>query len=278
MFSIFESDYETEEQVITVLLKDKCNGGIVLEKEYIKPSVTFVAAINSGSDEMIKKEGRIEWLLKKKSGEVGFGYDFKQYGIYKLLVRKCIQKQSDSMLRAEMNNRYMLVKVLEEDVKNQKLEELKEYLSRPVMIDTEFATFELDRTMAWFEATTNLGGFEVTVYLETDEDNEETANNALAKFKSIASEFEIFDKKTKEASADFLLELANDWLEDDDREDKPEEITKEMFIDAINISEISIAPDGSMTLYYNDGDMFWGHVITMDIETDGSCSDAYIQG
>ena len=278
MFSIFESDYETEEQVITVLLKDKCNGGIVLEKEYIKPSVTFVAAINSGSDEMIKKEGRIEWLLKKKAGEVGFGYDFKQYGIYKLLVRKCIQKQPDSMLRAEMNNRYMLVKVLEEDVKNQKLEELKEHLSRPVMIDTEFATFKLDRTMAWFEATANLGGFEVTVYLETDEDNEETANNALAKFKSIASEFEIFDKKNKEASADFLLELANDWLEDDDREDKPEEITKEMFIDAINISEISIAPAGSMTLYYSDGDMFWGHVITMDIETDGSCSDAYIQG
>lgn len=278
MFSIFESDYETEEQVITVLLKDKCNGGIVLEKEYIKPSVTFVAAINSGSDEMIKKEGRIEWLLKKKAGEVGFGYDFKQYGIYKLLVRKCIQKQSDSMLRAGMNNRYMLVKVLEEDVKNKKLEKFKEHLSRPVRIDTEFATFELDRTMAWFEATTNLGGFEVTVYLETDEDNEETANNALAKFKLIASEFEIFDKKNKEASADFLLELANDWLEDDDREDKPEEITKEMFIDAINISEISIAPDGSMTLYYSDGDMFWGHVITMDIETDGSCSDAYIQG
>lgn len=278
MLAKFENEYEKNEQVITVLLKDKCTGAVVIEKNYIKPSVTFVAAIYGDTNDVIKEEGRIEWLLKEEPGRKGFGYDFKQYGIYKLLVRKCIKKELSPLQMPVMNNRYMLVQIIEENVDDKQLEAIKEYLSRPVIIESEFGCFELDRAMSIFEAEVCLGNSDVTVFLEPDEDDGDTANNALAHYISIAKNFEDFDRKYKDAASDFLLELANEWLADDDSEDKPKEITKQMFIDAIEISEITLAPDGSMTLYYYDGDMFWGHIIEMYIETDGSCSDAHIAG
>ncbi|WP_363251990.1 DUF2262 domain-containing protein [Ruminococcus sp.] len=33
-----------------------------------------------------------------------------------------------------------------------------------------------------------------------------------------------------------------------------------------------------MTLYYNDGDMFWGHSIEISVDADGTVSDANIAG
>lgn len=73
-------------------------------------------------------------------------------------------------------------------------------------------------------------------------------------------------KKNREFAAKELLDLANDWLEDNEDEDKPDKITKEMFIDNIKMSELCISPDGSITLFYDDGDMFWGHTIQIIID------------
>ena len=53
---------------------------------------------------------------------------------------------------------------------------------------------------------------------------------------------------------------------------------EEKFIEAIEISEMTVSPDGSMSLFYSDGDMFWGHVINITIEDDGTYSDADIAG
>ena len=92
-----------------------------------------------------------------------------------------------------------------------------------------------------------------------------------------AEDFEEFDKKVKESAAKNLLDLANDWLQDND-EAETDEITKEMFIDSIEISEMTVSPDGSITLYYDDGDMFWGHAIEISVEPDGTVSDANIAG
>ena len=51
-----------------------------------------------------------------------------------------------------------------------------------------------------------------------------------------------------------------------------------MFINAMEISEITVSSDGSISLLYHDGDMFWGHVIEISVEADGIISDANIAG
>lgn len=51
----------------------------------------------------------------------------------------------------------------------------------------------------------------------------------------------------------------------DKNEENPEEITKEIFMTRMEMSEIAVNSDGSITLYYNDGDMFWGHYFFCNI-------------
>ena len=275
MLKDFESGFVTEETEITVLLKDSSNGAAVLG-DWLRPSVNFLASIDNDTGEMIKEEGRLEWMIKKDPDRKGWGYDFEQYGIYRLLVRKCIPRKLESFESATLNNCYMIVKVLEENVQNDKLLEYKEYLSKPVEIDTPYGKFVLDRSMSWFEGEIEVGGSEFTAFLETDEDNGETAELALKVFLKTAENFEDFDRKNKEFAADNLLDLAHEWQESDEGENEP--LTREQFIEAIGVSEWTVTPYGNMTLYYYDGDIFWGHAIEINIDEDGNIEDADIAG
>lgn len=275
MLKDFESGFVTEETEITVLLKDSSNGAAVLG-DWLRPSVNFLASIDNDTGEMIKEEGRLEWMIKKDPDRKGWGYDFEQYGIYKLLVRKCIPRKLESFESATLNNCYMIVKVLEENVQNDKLLGYKEYLSKPVEIDTPYGKFVLDRSMSWFEGEIELNGLDFTAFLETDEDNGETAELALKVFLKTAENFEDFDRKNKEFAADNLLDLAHEWQESDEGENEP--LTREQFIEAIGVSEWTVTPYGNMTLYYYDGDIFWGHAIEINIDEDGTIEDADIAG
>ena len=274
----FEREYMDEEMIITVLMKSGCNGASVIENKWLCPSVNFFAYVIGDSNEIIKEEGRIEWFIERENKTKGFGQNFEQYGIYRLCVRKCIQKELKSDLAAYMNNRYLLVKVLEENVENTGLMELRDTLMKPVIIETPYGEFELDRDYSWFACDVTIDGREFSVYLETDDDNEDTANNAAKAFIGLAGDFDTFDRLNKEYAANILLDDANDWLESDENPDKPEEITEQMFIDAMEASEMTVSPDGSVSILYHDGGMFWGHVINVDIESDGTRSDAYLMG
>mgnify|MGYP000600442602 FL=1 len=82
-----------------------------------------------------------------------------------------------------MNNRYMLIRVLEENASNEKLEALKEHYSKPISTENELGTFVLDREFSWFEGSINWNGVEANVYLETDEEDGDTAEQAMAVLK-----------------------------------------------------------------------------------------------
>ncbi|WP_034487841.1 DUF2262 domain-containing protein [Butyrivibrio fibrisolvens] len=272
----FENEFETEEKEITVLLKDSCTGASVMDKKWLKPSVNFLASINNNTGEVVNEEGRLEWIIENDPHRKGWGYDFKQFGIYRLLVRKCFPRELAPYQSAFMNNRYLLIKILEEDVQNEKLIELQRRLSKIVEIDTPYGKFELDRSMSWFEAEIECCGYTFTVFLETDEENGEKADDAREVFLKTLNGFEEFDKKMKDYAARNLLDSANEWLES--KEGEHELITEEKFIEAMEISEMTVSPDGSMTMYYSDGDMFWGHSIEISVDEDGTISDVGIAG
>ncbi len=92
-------------------------------------------------------------------------------------------------------------------------------------------------------------------------------------------------------AAEQLTELANDWLADredfdeDNEYDENDEnnndeslITKETFAERIWIGEIVIFPNGDYEVYYNDDDMFWGHVIIVGGNIKTGIEDALIAG
>lgn len=268
----FEKDFETEEYEMLILVQSSCKGAANI-KDMLKPFVDFLASIDLRTGQFSHEKGRLEWLIKNDNNRQGWGYDFEQLGIYRVTVRKCIPQ--DQM--PYMNNRYMLINVLEENASNKKLETLKAYYAKPVSIENELGSFALDREFSWFEGIVNWNGVEANVYLETDEEDGDTAKQAMKVLKRVVDNIVENDIRYREYAAEELTELANDWMEASDEIDT-EEITKEIFMQRMEMSEIMVSSNGSLSLFYNDDDMFWGHVIEIEVDSSGKIISAYIAG
>lgn len=278
----FEKEFYEEEFELLVLTKEQFGSAVVYSDGWLRSFVNFIASVDCRTGELIKSEGNLTWLIKEEDGLIDFEYYFEEYGIYKLLVRKSIPIHlgEDQEDQSEIwNNRFMIVELIEENASNKDLQELKEYYLNPVTIKSNLGTFTLNRQYSWFECNNvDWNGQDVSVCLESDEGCDETADIAMAMLLKCAEDKQGFDQKNREFAAQKLLDLANDWLEDNEDEDKPDKITKEMFIDNIKMSELIIAPDGSITLFYDDGDMFWGHTIQIIIDENGNYDSADIAG
>lgn len=55
-------------------------------------------------------------------------------------------------------------------------------------------------------------------------------------------------------------------------------ISKDEFKKRINIQGILIFCEGNAELYYDDGDLFWGHTIVVDVDENGLYQEAQIYG
>ena len=268
----FEKDFETEEYEMLILVRSSCKGAANIE-DMLKPFVDFLASIDLRTGQFSHEKGRLEWLIKNDNNRQGWGYEFKQLGIYRITVRKCIPQDQTPY----MNNRYMLINMLEENASNKKLEALKAYYAKPVSIENELGSFALDREFSWFEGSINWNGVEANVYLETDEEDGDTAKQAMKVLKRVVDNIVENDARYREYAAEELTELANDWMEASDEIDT-EEITKEIFMKRMEMSEIMVSSNGSLSLFYNDDDMFWGHVIEIDVDSSGEIINAHIAG
>lgn len=268
----FEKGFETEEYEMLILVQSSCKGAANIE-DMLKPFVDFLASIDLRTGQFSHEKGRLEWLIKNDNNRQGWGYDFEQLGIYRITVRKCIPQDQTPY----MNNRYMLINVLEENASNKKLEVLKAYYAKPVSIENELGSFALDREFSWFEGSINWNGVDANVYLETDEEDGDTAKQAMKVLKRVVDNIMENDIKYREFAAEELTELANGWMDASDEIDS-EEITKEIFMKRMEMSEIMVNSDGSLSLLYNDDDMFWGHVIEIDVDSSGEIINAHIAG
>lgn len=282
-----------DEQVIElqVLMKSSCNGAAVL-RDALKPSAGFYASYNMESGEYSENTGRLEWLVEKekpeksmlerlgikKQGQSKWGYDFEKLGIYRVKVRKCIPQELDPNQLEEMNNRYMLLSSVREKKPCKELKRLAEEYAKPVSVKSSMGELVLNREMSMFEGTFTWQGGRLMVFLETDENEGNTADNALAAFETFSRDMENWDLRMKHFAAGELMELANDWLADLDSEDKPEEITDEYFVRVIEMRELSFESNGCITAYYSDGDLFWGHSIEIFVDENGELESADIVG
>lgn len=67
--------------------------------------------------------------------------------------------------------------------------------------------------------------------------------------------------------------MANDCLEEGN-----DEITKSDFINRIRLSELSLTFDGNYSAYYDDDDMFYGHIVDVAGNIKTGISSASIAG
>lgn len=81
-------------------------------------------------------------------------------------------------------------------------------------------------------------------------------------------------KKIKNYCADELLDLKNnDWVENEENKVSKIEFIERMTPEAINIFE-----DWSMELFFDDGDLFYGHSIIVSTDTDFNIESVEIGG
>ena len=257
MFKKLEKNFQEEVQDILILTNEKVMGASVVDN-MLNPSLKFAASIDLQTGEFSNEKGLLEWLIPNvPDREVLWGYDFEQFEIYHVKARKRVPVKLEAYMSPTVNNCYMLV-------------------------DAVPGKFILERQFSWFSGNTDWLGNECIVYLETDEEDGDTSEKAFNILKELYKDLEKWDNKFRTFAAEQLTELANDWLDgtydEEDNYSEPEEITEKDFARRISIDELTVYPDGDLTLYYNDDDMFYGHVIAIDANINGELKSADIEG
>ena len=154
----------------------------------------------------------------------------------------------------------MLVKVLETPYKDDELEIILQDAMKPLFYHDEMlGVFELDKRVKTFEKRISWAGEECHLYFDWSEDKH-MMKSALETAHALFKEQDEWKMKMEMYAAKELVELANEWLQDDD-EAEIDEITKEMFINSITLSSLSVYSEGDFEIFFLDGDIFWGHSI-----------------
>lgn len=228
---------------------------------------------------LVEAKGQLEWLGTEDDRD-GWVHQIEPTTQYRMVVRRAVPADparyaAYSMPTPDFSHTFALAEVVERGVHFPALDErLNRYL-QPIVLNDQQGTFTLDRSFGQFAGQIAWPTGEVSVSLEIDETSQEgaeTCEDAMATLARITADADI-DARWRSYAASVLTELANEWRDD---EDAP--IAEADFASRISLSELNVSPDGSVTPYYRDGNLFFGHVIIIDVEPDGSLSDASIAG
>lgn len=279
--SKYEKRYEEQTRELLVLTGEYVGGAGGVAEGLWSPSAGILGYVDLETGETVESEGCLNWLAREEDKD-GWIYHLKDLTIYHIKCRKIKPEKVMKNAQPRFFNNFMLTEVVEREVENPALSKILEKYKEVVVIeDGDCGTFTLERYFNWFEGTVDWLGEDCHVTLECDEENGTTADQALAQFKNIYANLKEWDQKFRAFAAEELTENANDWQDegyDDEDGEALAAITEEFFAGRIVISEFSIDAEGDYEAYYDDDDMFWGHVIIVNGSVEGGIEDAYIAG
>ena len=170
--------------------------------------------------------------------------------------------------RVSEDGQRLLLLDLPEPAFDPDLKAILEEQKKPVTFWEEgLGTFTLNRQVDWFETEVDWLGGQISLVFDAGEDRAEVLQRA----KTLLSGAADWDERIRAYAADDLLVSANDWAED-------EEITREQFIQRMELESIEIRADGSFEFWFADGDMFYGHSIHVSGDMEHGPDDAAMEG
>lgn len=170
--------------------------------------------------------------------------------------------------RVSEDGQRLLLLDLPEPAFDPDLKAILEEQKKPVTFWEEgLGTFTLNRQVDWFETELDWLGGQISLVFDVGEDRAGALQNAKALLADAAS----WDERIRAYAADDLLASANDWAEDG-------EITREQFIQRMELESIEIRADGSFEFWFADGDMFYGHSIHVSGDMEHGPDDASMEG
>lgn len=171
-------------------------------------------------------------------------------------------------VRLSLDGNRLLLTNLPEQGFDPDLDAILREQKKPVTFEEEgLGTFTLNRQVNWFETEVDWLGTEISLVFDREEDRAACIQNAKVLLASAVG----WDLRVREYAADELLDLANDWAED-------EEVTREQFMERMEPESIEIREDGSFEFWFADGDMFYGHSIHVTGSLTGGPDWAQMEG
>ena len=227
-------------------------------------SIPLIAWMDVTNPEVIHQEElRLEWLVDDEGWKAA-----KELLSSNSLVHLLVQQGEHS---------FMLVHVVNSSYDHPKLEQIRLDAMKPIHYEDEvFGSFVLDQRVKFFEKEIIWANQAGMLYFDWDED-EQQMRSALQTAYVLFSDQERWNEQIRAYAAEQLVELANDWLQDND-EPQYAEITPGLFVKLMELDSISVYPNGDFELFFRDGDMFWGHSIIVDGNINGSLNSAEIAG
>ena len=144
--------------------------------------------------------------------------------------------------------------------------------------DEVLGTLKLNRDFGLLDGEILWNGEKVSLALEIDLDDEETWDTARSIAHKVMADRESRDRSMREFAAKKLTELANEWQADDDEKENADPITEDAFAQRITLSELSLTYEGDFTAYFDDDDMFWGHIVEVCGSLENGIESANIAG
>ena len=177
--------------------------------------------------------------------------------------------------RVSENGQRLLLLDLPEPAFDPDLKAILEEQKKPVTFWEEgLGTFTLNRQVDWFETELDWLGTEISLTIDMEEEREEALRNAKTLLASAAD----WDKRVRAYAADELVSLANDWSQDMDEDGETPTITREQFMERMELESIEIGGDGSFTFWFGDGDLFYGHSIRVSGDLEHGPDEASMEG
>ena len=257
----WERTFEEEVREILVLLAG--GGGAGKRNGFWDVSHYFIAYVDCQTGALHTGDGRIVYPVSDEEHDVGGILErFRREGVYRLKARKMIPHEVPEGVTASSQNEFPIVEVLEEDLLCPALEEVLAEYRRPVVVtDAVLGELTLDKDLDMFEGEVLWHGEQICVSLEVDAADEDTWADARRAMKEMLAEQDRWDSDMRASAARELTELACEWRESADEE--VPEITEESFACRIELCSIAMDADGSLSAYFDDDDMFFGHCVTV---------------
>ena len=239
-----------QEQEIIALINSK--GSFILEDS--KANAEFIAYVDCKTDELFETSAKIEWEVSDKISLE----DIKRFKIYHLKVKDLGE------------NTFLLIDILQKDVKNALLENTLKECEQNASVTVEepnLGKFVLDKkTKSLYSKLKWLSEKEeIDVCLDINEDNRINTLKKVGAFfitlEKIFNDKRDWDKKLKTYSAEHLVDLATELRKNSKSLFKFLKVWKWYFVAKMKLISLVVETDGEIVATFNDRKLFLGHNI-----------------
>jgi len=155
------------------------------------------------------------------------------------------------------------------------LEAAASKLRLPVTIQTEtLGMLRLDRRINTFEGEVTYSGRSVQLSIPAAQNSSKIDSGALSVAIQLVANLPHIDRAATQFAASRLAQLKNDsWLEENENDVSEREFRRRLVLAAIEAEA-----DGGISLFYDDGNLFFGHSIDVRGVVTGEFDEASISG